>query len=87
MLSFTSVHVFPKLSSDGPPLLFQRPFLRLFFGQGPAWVAVFFILSGYVNALKPMRMLHDAHVAQNTTGAEREGVLRSLSRPAEGTAG
>ena len=33
----------------------QRPILRLV-GQGPAWVACFFILSGYVNALKPVKL-------------------------------
>lgn len=33
----------------------QRPIFRLV-GQGPAWVACFFILSGFVNALKPIKL-------------------------------
>ena len=36
-------------------LLFQLPILRLV-AQGQAWVALFFILSGFVNALKPIKL-------------------------------
>ena len=35
-------------------LLFQRPFLRLI-GQGNAAVAIFFVLLGFVNSLKPIQ--------------------------------
>jgi hypothetical protein len=35
-------------------VLWQRPFFRLI-GQGRAFVAIFFILTGYVNSLKPLK--------------------------------
>lgn len=44
----------PSAGMDGPVSLFQRPFLRLI-GQGNAAVAVFFVLLGFVNSLKPIR--------------------------------
>ena len=40
------------------PHLLQRPFVRLFVA-GPFWLAVFFLLSGYVCAIKPLRLLRD----------------------------
>jgi hypothetical protein len=39
---------------DGPMYLFQRPFLRLIV-QGQSFVALFFILMGFVNSLKPLK--------------------------------
>jgi peptidoglycan/LPS O-acetylase OafA/YrhL len=40
---------------NGRPTLFQRPILRLV-SSGHSWVAVFFILMGFVNALKPLSL-------------------------------
>jgi peptidoglycan/LPS O-acetylase OafA/YrhL len=40
---------------DGRPKLFQRPIFRLV-ASGHSWVAVFFILMGFVNALKPLSL-------------------------------
>ncbi|KAK5507868.1 hypothetical protein LTR07_011092 [Exophiala xenobiotica] len=37
------------------PSLFQRPILRLV-ASGHSWVAIFFILMGFVNALAPLRL-------------------------------
>ena len=37
------------------PRLFQRPVLRLV-ASGSSWVAIFFILLGFVNALKPLKL-------------------------------
>jgi hypothetical protein len=37
------------------PSLFQRPILRLP-AAGHSWVAIFFILMGFVNALKPIKL-------------------------------
>jgi Acyltransferase family len=37
------------------PHLFQRPFLRLI-AAGPFWTSIFFLLSGYVCAFKPIRL-------------------------------
>jgi peptidoglycan/LPS O-acetylase OafA/YrhL len=62
MLCFDAQNVFPSVGQDGPLRLFQRPYLRLLAGQGPAWVALFFILSGYVNALKPVRLTEEGNV-------------------------
>lgn len=45
----------PALAENGPSALFQRPFLRLV-GQGNAWVAVFFVLLGFVNSLKTVQL-------------------------------
>ncbi|KAL9031597.1 MAG: hypothetical protein Q9196_000399 [Gyalolechia fulgens] len=40
---------------NGKILLMQRPIFRLV-GQGAAWVALFIILSGFVNSLKPIKL-------------------------------
>ena len=37
------------------PHLFQRPFLRMI-ASGPFWISIFFLLSGYVCAIKPLRL-------------------------------
>ncbi len=39
---------------DGPTRLFQRPIIRIFV-HGNAFVALFFILTGFVNSIKPLR--------------------------------
>ncbi len=51
----------PARSEMGPSFWMQRPYLRLV-GQGPAWVACFFILSGFVNALKPVKLARSGQV-------------------------
>lgn len=48
----------PAPNFDDTPLLFQRPFFRLI-GQGRAWVAIFFVLLGFVNSLKAVRQIRD----------------------------
>ncbi|MCJ1307433.1 hypothetical protein MMC25_001079 [Agyrium rufum] len=56
VLCFARRLVVPCCSNDErTPLLFQRPIFRLV-AQGQAWVALFFILSGFVNALKPLKL-------------------------------
>lgn len=45
----------PAVAETGEQYLFQRPFFRLV-GQGNAWVAVFFILLGFVNSLKTVQL-------------------------------
>ncbi|KKA18906.1 hypothetical protein T310_7146 [Rasamsonia emersonii CBS 393.64] len=54
-LCFARYIVPPALAENGPSALFQRPFLRLV-GQGNAWVAVFFVLLGFVNSLKTVQL-------------------------------
>lgn len=52
----------PAVSENGPSLLLQWPFFRLVVG-GRGAVAVFFIITGYVNALSPIRRLANDDVA------------------------
>ena len=54
-LCFARYIVPPNFGLDKGSAWMQRPILRLV-GQGPAWVACFFILSGFVNALKPIKL-------------------------------
>ncbi|MCJ1392699.1 hypothetical protein MMC18_005570 [Xylographa bjoerkii] len=70
VLCFARRLVVPCCSSDEHnPALFQRPILRLV-AQGQAWVALFFILSGFVNALKPLKL---------TRAGQTETALTNLS--------
>lgn len=55
VLCFHRELVLPCCGADGhTPLLFQRPILRLI-SMGHSWVAVFFVLLGLVNSLKPLK--------------------------------
>lgn len=54
-LAFARYIVLPCLGKGVPMLLMQRPIFRLV-GQGAAWVALFIILSGFVNSLKPIKL-------------------------------
>jgi len=52
----------PACCNDaGYPRFAQLPFVRLLFTGGNSWVAVFFILSGLVNALKPLKLARAGH--------------------------
>lgn len=55
VLAFARYIVRPADGLHAHSSLLQKPFFRLV-GQGPAWVALFFILSGFVNALKPIKL-------------------------------
>ncbi|RVX69259.1 hypothetical protein B0A52_07235 [Exophiala mesophila] len=48
---------------EATPRLFQRPVLRLV-ASGHSWVALFFILMGFVNSLKPLSMARAGQVDQ-----------------------
>ena len=54
-LAFARYIVAPNLGDNGPSFIMQRPIFRLV-GQGPAWVSIFIILSGFVNSLKPIKL-------------------------------
>ncbi|EXJ78093.1 hypothetical protein A1O3_09254 [Capronia epimyces CBS 606.96] len=43
------------------PALFQRPILRLVI-SGHSWVAIFFILMGFVNSLKPLQLARSGQI-------------------------
>ena len=45
----------PADDYNEPPHVFQRPFLRII-AAGPFWTSIFFLLSGYVCAFKPIRL-------------------------------
>ncbi|OCT48985.1 hypothetical protein CLCR_04854 [Cladophialophora carrionii] len=47
--------------SSSTPYLFQRPIFRLV-ASGHSWVAIFFILMGFVNALKPLQLVRSGEV-------------------------
>lgn len=55
VIAFARYIVAPNNGMNGPSDIMQRPIFRLV-GQGPAWVACFFILSGLVNSLKPIKL-------------------------------
>ena len=75
-LAFARYIVRPADGENGPSSWFQRPILRLV-GQGPAWVAIFIILSGFVNALKPIKLSR----AGNIESALSNLSLSSFRRP------
>ncbi|KAL8721971.1 MAG: hypothetical protein Q9225_001446 [Loekoesia sp. 1 TL-2023] len=54
-IAFARWIVLPSFGKGGQVLLMQRPIFRLV-GQGAAWVALFIILSGFVNSLKPIKL-------------------------------
>ena len=53
--AFIPNYLSPADAMNGPPHLFQRPFFRLT-TSGPFMISIFFILSGYVCAIKPIRL-------------------------------
>lgn len=65
ILSFARHLVLPCYEPNGSAGLLQRPILRLP-SQGTAWVALFFVLLGYVNSLKA--------VGQARSGAVEEAL-------------
>lgn len=60
-LAFARYIVAPNTGTDQPSFWMQRPILRLV-GQGPAWVACFIILSGFVNSLRPIKLARQGQV-------------------------
>ena len=53
--AFLPNYLSPADDVDATPHLFQRPFFRII-ASGPFWVSIFFLLSGYVCAIKPLRL-------------------------------
>ena len=60
-IAFARYIVRPGDGIGGPSRWMQAPIFRLV-GQGPAWVACFFILSGFVNSLKPIKLARAGQV-------------------------
>lgn len=53
--AFLPNYLSPADDEDATPHLFQRPFFRLT-ASGPFMISIFFLLSGYVCAIKPIRL-------------------------------
>ena len=77
VLCFARQLVFPCCNEFGHPRFFQRPILRLP-AQGPAWVALFFILSGFVNALKPLKLARGGNTEAALSGLALNSVRRTF---------
>ncbi|OQD89667.1 hypothetical protein PENANT_c002G01155 [Penicillium antarcticum] len=78
-LSFATYLIPPSFAETGTSTLFQRPFFRLVI-QGQAWVAIFMVLLGFVNALKPLQLARrgataDALSTLSTGAFRRKGRL------------
>ena len=79
VLSFSTSLVRPSNNEDGTESdLMQRPILRLI-AQGNAWVAVFFILLGYVNSLKCIQQSRAGHT-DAALGALASSAFRRTGR-------
>ena len=68
--------VYPAMSESTPPVLFQLPFLRCLFGGRPS-VALFVILSGFVNALKPIQQLRAGSIDDALSGVAKSAFRRT----------
>ena len=75
-LSFARYIVRPSDGPGKPIAWMQLPILRLVI-QGPAWVAMFFVLSGFVNGLKPLQLIQ----AGDIEGALSNMSVSSFRRP------
>ena len=76
-LAFCRWILAPGLSTDGPSHLMQKPIFRLV-GQGAAWVALFIILSGFVNALRPIKLARSGQVESALSNLATSSFRRSF---------
>ena len=76
-LAFARYIVAPSLGDNRPSLIMQRPIFRLV-GQGPAWVACFIILSGFVNSLKPIKLVRSGDIETALSNLAVSGFRRSF---------
>ena len=68
----------PADNPNTPPRLFQLPFIRQY-ASGPAVVSIFFLLGGYVTAMKPIR-LANAGLPDDARKHIASSVLRRVVR-------
>ncbi|MCJ1413519.1 hypothetical protein MMC19_007625 [Ptychographa xylographoides] len=66
----------PAMSESLPPLILQLPIIRCLFMGRPS-VAVFALLSGYVNALKPIKQTRAGHIEDALTGVAKSAFRRT----------
>ena len=76
-LAFARYIVSPSTSTMGPSHLLQRPIFRLV-GQGPAWVACFIILSGFVNSLRPVKLAKQGQTETALSNLATSSLRRSF---------
>ncbi|MCJ1308806.1 hypothetical protein MMC25_002461 [Agyrium rufum] len=74
--SLTPVLLYPAISDGGPPTIMQLPFIRCL-TMGRASVAVFAILSGYVNALKPIKQTRAGNIEAALVGIAKSAFRRT----------
>ncbi|KAJ5988941.1 Acyltransferase 3 [Penicillium waksmanii] len=77
-LCFATFLIPPSVVETGKSTLFQRPFFRLVI-QGQAWVAMFFVLLGFVNSLKPLQLARSGAVSE-ALGSLSTGAFRRTGR-------
>lgn len=79
VLCFARQYYLPCCADDTnrTPLLFQRPIFRLI-ASGHAWVAIFFVLLGFVNALKPIRQARNGDSESALSGLSKAAFRRSF---------
>ncbi|KAJ4290633.1 hypothetical protein N0V90_010851, partial [Kalmusia sp. IMI 367209] len=73
-------HFIPPCCADDDtqtPWLFQRPILRLI-ASGHSWVAIFFVLLGFVNALKPIKQARSGDSDSALVGLSTAAFRRSF---------
>ncbi|KAF1985830.1 hypothetical protein K402DRAFT_333817 [Aulographum hederae CBS 113979] len=68
----------PAQGPNGTPYLFQYPFFRLCVG-GRSAVALFFLITGYVNSIGPLSKAKNGDVDAAFTGIARSALARSLT--------
>ena len=78
MLCFARRLVLPCCSTEGNyTLWFQLPIFRLV-AAGHAWVALFFILSGFVNSLKPLKLARSNQIESALTNIAHSSFRRTF---------
>ncbi len=76
-MAFARWIVIPCQGKNGPVHLMQRPVLRLV-SQGAAWVAVFIILSGFVNSLKAVKLARAGQIEPALSNLATSSFRRSF---------
>lgn len=77
VLCFGRHFINPCCTENGTPWLFQRPILRLI-ASGHSWVAIFFVLLGFVNALKPIKQARNGDSESALSGLSTAAFRRSF---------
>ncbi|KAI2079669.1 hypothetical protein LOZ36_006667 [Ophidiomyces ophidiicola] len=76
LTAFLPVLHSPSPGSDKGPMLFQLPILRLCVGGRPA-VAVFFLVTGFVNSMGPMKHFANGNTTVALPNLARSAFMRS----------